>query len=167
MQDNVIHVRFGALATMFPAAAMMQAKVLILAGVCLLASGSALAQNVAGVVKSSHGNVQILREGRSIPAPVGTAVMAGDTLRTAGESSTGVMLKDDTRVSLGPHSQLVLDRFAFNANTNEGDMLVSILKGTLRMVSGLLVKANPEQVRLKTPTATIGVRGTDFIVDVP
>jgi hypothetical protein len=46
-------------------------------------------------------------------------------------------------------------------------MLVSILKGTLRMVSGLLVKANPEQVRLKTPTATIGVRGTDFIVDVP
>lgn len=139
----------------------------VLAVVCLAASGSALAQNVAGVVKTSHGNVQILRDGRSIPAPVGTDVMAGDTLRTAGESSTGVMLKDDTRVSLGPNSQLLLDRFAFNANTNEGDMLVSILKGTLRMVSGLLVKANPEQVRLKTPTATIGVRGTDFIVDVP
>jgi hypothetical protein len=167
MNNNVINVRFSALAAMPLASATRRATVSVLAVVCLAASSAALAQNVAGVVKASHGNVQILREGRSIPAPVGTDVMAGDTLRTVGDSSTGVMLKDDTRVALGPNSQLVLDRFAFNANTNEGDMLVSILKGTLRMVSGLLVKANPEQVRLKTPTATIGVRGTDFIVDVP
>jgi hypothetical protein len=167
MKHGAIPFRFNGLAAGRPAAWVKHAKVLILFVVSLATSGAVLAQNVAGVIKTSQGNVQILREGRSIPAPVGADVMAGDTLRTTGESSAGVMLKDDTRVSLGPNSQLVLDRFAFNANTNEGDMLVSILKGTLRMVSGLLVKANPEQVRLKTPTATIGVRGTDFIVDVP
>ena len=127
----------------------------------------AQAQDAAGVVKIIQGNVQILRDGKSIPAAVGTEVMAGDVLRTAADSNAGVMLKDDTRVALGPNSQVALDKFAFNANTHEGGMFVSVLKGTLSMISGLLVKANPRQVLVKTPTATIGIRGTEFIVDVP
>jgi len=140
--------------------------VLVLVGSCL-ASPAALALDVAGTVKTSQGNVHILRDGKSIPAVVGAKVMAGDVLRTSSESSAGVTLKDDTRVSLVPNSQVVLDKFAFNANTHEGGMFLSVLKGTLSMISGLLVRANPELVRVKTPTATIGIRGTEFIVDVP
>jgi hypothetical protein len=68
MNNNVINVRFSALAAMPPASATRRATVSVLAVVCLAASSAALAQNVAGVVKASHGNVQILREGRSIPA---------------------------------------------------------------------------------------------------
>jgi hypothetical protein len=121
----------------------------------------------AGVVKTSQGKVLIMRDGASIPALVGSVVMQGDVLRTADGSSAGVTLKDDTRVSLGPNSQVALDKFAFNANTHEGNLFVSVLKGTLSMISGLLVKANPERVGVRTPTATIGIRGTEFIVDVP
>lgn len=133
----------------------------------LLTSQIAQAEDAAGVVKSSQGSVSILREGKIIPAVAGTPVIAGDLLRTAEGANAGLMLKDDTRVSLGPNSQVALNQFTFNANTHEGNMFVSILKGTLSMISGLLVKANPEQVRIKTPTATIGIRGTEFIVDVP
>ena len=128
---------------------------------------AAYAADDAGVVKTSQGKVLILRDGESIPAAVGSIVRQGDVLRTAEGASAGVMLKDDTRVALGPNSQVALDQFAFNANTNEGTLFVSVLKGTLSMISGLLVKANPQRVGVKTPTATIGIRGTEFIVDVP
>lgn len=134
-------------------------------GACLFVAPAAA--DDAGVVKTSQGKVQIARDGASLPAPVGTVVRQGDLLRTAEGASAGVMLKDDTRVALGPNSQVALDQFAFNADTNEGTLFVSVLKGTLSMISGLLVKANPHRVGGRTPTATIGIRGTEFIVDVP
>lgn len=141
-------------------------NVFVLACACLLSTGAVLAQNVAGVVKKSEGNVLILREGKSIPASVGTKVMAGDVLRTADASSTGVMMKDESRLSLGPNSQVVVDKFGFNADSHAGSLFISVVKGTLTMITGLLVK-NPGAVTVKTPTTTAGVRGTQFVVDVP
>lgn len=142
-------------------------KALVLACACLMSTGAVLAQSEAGVVKKSQGSVLILREGKNIPASVGTKVMAGDVLRTADASSAGVMLKDETRISLGANSQVTLDKYVFNANSHTGGMLVSVFKGTLMMISGLLVKTNPGAVTVKTPTATAGIRGTEFIVEVP
>lgn len=142
-------------------------RVLLVVCACLLSAGTALAQNVAGIVKKSQGNVLIQREGKSIPAPVGTRVLAGDVLRTSDASSTGVMLKDETRISLGPNSQVTLDKYGFNANTNSGSMFLSVFKGTLMMITGLIVKSSPSAVVVKTPTSTAGVRGTQFIVEVP
>lgn len=125
------------------------------------------AQDVAGVVKTQRGGVQIVRNGQNLPVQVGTTLQAGDLIRTSGDAAIGVTLKDDTRVALGPNSQVALDRFAFDANTHQGNMFVSVLKGTLSMVSGLMAKLNPEQVQIRTPTATVGIRGTEFIIDVP
>ncbi len=141
-------------------------RLALLAAFCILGT-AAYAADDAGVVKTSQGQVMIVRDGASLPAPVGSVVRQGDLLRTGEGASAGVMLKDDTRVALGPNSQVALDQFAFNANTHEGTLFVSVLKGTLGMISGLLVKANPQRVGVKTPTATIGIRGTEFIVDVP
>lgn len=141
-------------------------NVFVLACICLLSAGAVLAQNVAGVVKKSEGNVSIQRGGKTIAASVGTQVMAGDVLRTADRSSTGVMMKDETRLSLGPNSQVVVDKYGFNADSHAGGMFISVVKGTLMMITGLLVK-NPSAVTVKTPTTTAGVRGTQFIVDVP
>ena len=129
--------------------------------------GSAGAETVAGVVKTQQGSVTIERGGVSMPAVVGTKLMAGDVIKTSADTTVGLMMKDETRVSLGSNSQAALDKFAFNENTHSGNMLVSVVKGTLSMISGLLVKANPGQVLVRTPTSTAGIRGTEFIVDVP
>jgi len=59
-----------------------------------------------------------------------------------------------------------LREFSFDATTYEGNLAVNVLRGTMRMVSGLIRKNRPDAVRIETPTALIGVRGTDFIVDV-
>lgn len=148
---------------------MIQRKlcVLWLAAMCVTFPVLGQAQGVAGVVKKSDGSVTILRDGKDIPVEVGTVVMAGDVVRTAASGSAGVMLKDETRMSLGPNSQVSLERYAFNADTHQGNMFVNILKGTMMMISGLIVKTNPDAAKIKTPTGTVGIRGTEFIVDVP
>lgn len=142
-------------------------KMLALAAAAVLGLGTVQAQTVAGVVKKTEGSVEIIRNGQSMPATVGTIVLAGDTLRTARDAHAGVVLKDDTRVALGASSQVALDKFAFNADSHEGNLVVNVVKGTFAMISGLLVKHNPESTQIKTPTTTAGVRGTRFVVEVP
>lgn len=146
---------------------LFTSKVVIATSVALLACSAGYAQTVAGVIKNNEGSVEIVRGGKTIPAKVGTKLEPGDILKTSKDSSAGVMLKDETRIALGSNSQVALDKFAFNPNTNQGSMVVNIVKGTFAMISGLLVKSNPASTQIKTPTATAGVRGTYFVVEVP
>lgn len=142
-------------------------KFVLAVAVGLLTCTAGYAQTAAGFIKNNEGGVEIVRGGKSIPATAGTQLMAGDVLKTSKDSSAGVVLKDDTRIAVGSNSQVALDKFAFNPNTNQGNMVVSIVKGSFAMISGLLVKANPASTTIKTPTATAGVRGTYFLVEVP
>ena len=134
---------------------------------CLLVAGTSSAQNIAGVVKKKEGSVEIVREGKTLTVEVGTKVQAGDLVKTANDSSVGVMLKDQSRMSLGANSQFSLDKYGFNADTYAGNIFVSVLKGTFAMISGLVVKNNPTNSTIKTPTSTAGIRGTTFVVEVP
>jgi hypothetical protein len=76
------------------------------------------------------------------------------------------MLYDDTRLTIGPGSELLIREFEFNPSSYAGDLAVSFLKGTARVVTGLIGKHAPDSVHFYTPTATIGIRGTEFVVDV-
>lgn len=119
----------------------------------------------AGFVKSVRGNVQLLSAGGSSrTANAGDALASVDRIVTGPESSASVVLRDDTTLVVGPSSRLDLKEFHFNATTHEGGMLVSLLRGSMRMITGLIGKKNPDAVRVETQTATIGIRGTDFIV---
>jgi hypothetical protein len=138
-----------------------------LAAACLLGSAASHAQSVAGTIKKQQGTVEIVREGKSMPAGVGTTVLAGDLLKTSKDSSVGLMLKDETRMSLGANSQVALDKFTFDASTYSGNLFVNVLKGTFAMISGLVVKNNPTSTQIKTPTSTAGIRGTSFVIEVP
>ena len=79
-------------------------------------------------------------------------------------AEASLVLRDGTALVLGPDSRLDLKQFHFDSTTQDGGLLVSLLRGSLRMVSGLIGKTNPDAVRVDTQTATIGIRGTDFIV---
>ena len=134
---------------------------------CLLAGSLVQAQTVAGVLKKKVGAVEILRDGKSLPAAIGTRLQAGDVIKTSQNSGVGLMLKDETRMSLGANSQVSLEKFSFDANTYVGSMLVNVSKGTFAMVSGLVAKNNPTAVQVKTPTATAVISGNKFAVEVP
>lgn len=120
----------------------------------------------AGVLKVSEGPVTILRGGTTLQAPVGTQVWVGDRVRTGPGGSAGITFTDDTRLSMGPDSTLLINEFSFNTTSHEGGMLASFLKGTFSVVTGLIAKQSPGAVNFKTPTSTLGIRGTEFVVDV-
>jgi hypothetical protein len=67
-------------------------------------------------------------------------------------------------MSLGPDSRLSLDQFRFDTTTHEGSFESSLEKGTLAVKSGNLVKQSPEAMKVRTPGALLGVRGTEFVV---
>lgn len=119
----------------------------------------------AGFVKAARGNVQLLNgTGTTRAAAAGDALGAVDRIVTGPDSSASVVLRDDTTLIVGPSSRLDLKEFHFDGTTHEGGMLLSLLRGSMRMITGLIGKTNPDAVRVETQTATIGIRGTDFIV---
>ena len=123
-----------------------------------------LAAQEAGHVKVVRGAVQIERAGQKVPAAVGALVQAGDVVTTGADGSVGITFLDNSLLSAGPNSVLAIDRFAFDSTTHQGAFESSLRKGTLAVVSGNLAKQSPEAMRVKTPAAVLGVRGTEFLV---
>ena len=111
--------------------------------------------------------LQLQRGALTTPLKVGDSVEAKDRIMTDGMGSVGITLSDDTLISVGPRSALTIEEFAFNPTTQAGALGVNVVSGTLRMVTGLIARQSPSAVRINTPNAAVGVRGTDFIVEVP
>jgi hypothetical protein len=125
-------------------------------------AGEAAAQD-AGRVKTVKGTVYIERGGQRELALVGSGVRQADTLVTGADGAVGVTLADDTLLSAGPNSVLVIERFVYDAN-QPGSVETALTKGTLAVVSGRIAKQAPDAMRVKTPSAILGVRGTEFVV---
>ncbi|WNC91575.1 FecR domain-containing protein [Paraburkholderia sp. FT54] len=138
---------------------------LLLACGCMAITG-AFADDAAGVVKTLKGTVRIERAGASSGAAIGSEVYGSDRIVTGPQSSVGITLRDTTQLSAGADTILDLNKFAFNTTTHDGVLDASIKRGSLAVISGKLAKANPDAVRFSTPTTTLGVRGTEFIIEV-
>ncbi len=134
-------------------------------GVALaLGSGLALAQE-AGVVKTSKGNATLERAGEKLAVSVGSKVLVNDHVMTGPDGAVGIMLRDNTMLSAGPNSSLQMNKFAFDTTTNAGVIDASVKRGTVAVISGKIAKSTPENVSFSTPTMTLGVRGTEFIIE--
>ncbi|MEF8713977.1 MAG: FecR domain-containing protein [Accumulibacter sp.] len=118
-----------------------------------------------GKVKRSEGNVTVDHAGQVQTVKVGTLVYVGDRIRTGDDGAVGITLSDDTLLTAGARSTLLINEYQFNSTTREGGMLLNLLKGTLSVVTGLIGKQAPENVRIRTPTVVLGIRGTEFIVE--
>jgi len=116
-----------------------------------------------GRVKTVKGTVYIDREGRRELALVGAGVRQADTLVTGPDGAVGITLADDTLLSAGPNSILALERFVYEVN-QPASLEAALTKGTLAVVSGRIAKQGPDAMRVKTPAAILGVRGTEFVV---
>lgn len=121
---------------------------------------------VAGRIKVSTGSAFIVRDGVQTPAQVGQIVFEADGLRTGADGTIGVTLNDDTRLSLGPGSELKLERFTFAPADSAFGLVLKFVKGAATYVSGRIAKLAPDSIRLETPAAIIGVRGTTLAINV-
>ena len=136
--------------------------------VLLGAATPALAQqnDAAGRIKVVSGSAFIVRGSETIPARAGELVFAADGLRTGDAGTVGVTLKDDTRLSLGPNSEVRLERYVYAPGNGGLGMVLRFVRGMAAYVSGRLARLAPESIRLETPAAIVGVRGTTLAIRV-
>lgn len=134
----------------------------------LLAATPAYAQqqSAAGRIKVVSGSAFIVRGSETIPARAGELVFAADGLRTGDGGSVGVTLKDDTRLSLGPNSEVRLERYVYAPGNGGLGMVLKFVRGMAAYVSGRLARLAPDSIRLETPAAIVGVRGTTLAIRV-
>jgi hypothetical protein len=117
-------------------------------------------------VKKLTGQVTILRSGERLPVKIGDPLYEKDVIETGSDGGIGITFMDNTVFSAGPSSQIALDEFQFDSNDFRGAMLADMRQGTLAVVSGDIARSTPGAMKVKTPTAILGVRGTTFAVQV-
>lgn len=130
--------------------------------VCLAWGGAAYA--AAGQVTHLSGTLSVRKpDGTSRLLGIKSEVQEGDMLSTEAETYARVKFVDGAEVVLRPQSQLLVQHYSFNeAKADSDNIVLSMLKGGLRAVTGLIGKRNREKVTFNTATATIGIRGTHF-----
>ncbi len=117
-----------------------------------------------GKARTGKGDVVVVRVGQTIPLKVGDRLYQKDMIRTGIDSAVGIVFEDNTVLSLGPNSELVIDEYIFAPEKGVLSMVARILKGTASYLSGIIGRQSPESVKFHTPDATIGIRGTQFLV---
>jgi hypothetical protein len=136
---------------------------LLLAGACTLA----LAAQVAGTVIQLSGPLLAKKaDGKVKALALKSEVEQGDTLVSEKNTYAQIKFVDNSEITLMPGTTFKVEAFAFDAGKPDGDSAnFNLVKGGLRSITGLLGKRNKEKFQLKTPTATIGIRGTTFTAD--
>jgi len=119
-----------------------------------------------GYVKTLTGTASITTGKNKVTAQLGTPLFQGSTLKTGAKSSMGVTFKDDTVMSFGSDTELTVDEYLYAPSQGKLKLGSSMAKGSMNYVSGVIAKLQPDAVSVKTPTGTIGVRGTQFVVKV-
>ena len=129
-----------------------------------LLAGPALAD--IGRVKTVTGDASIERGGALMAAEPGLTLQESDVLVTGLDGTLGVTFVDNSRFSAGPNSRVELSRFRFNATTHDGEFDTRLQKGSLAIISGQIAKRKPDAMKVRTPSSILGVRGTEFVVEV-
>jgi hypothetical protein len=132
----------------------------------LLPLGVQAESQAIGFVKNVVGEASVSSAGNVAKADVGTPIFTGSILKTGSGGSMGVTFRDETVMSFGPNTELTVDEYLYAPSQGKLKLGSKLSKGSMNYVSGVIAKLQPDAVSVKTPTGTIGVRGTNFLVKV-
>ncbi len=125
-----------------------------------VSEGDKAEMQLAGSITFSQGSVVAQRDGKTRLLAKGDAVCVGETLTTGTSGQVQIRMKDDAMVAVRPQTSLKIEKYVYVGNSQDGSLL-ALRHGALRMVTGRIGHAYPQNDLIRTPTATIGVRGTD------
>lgn len=121
------------------------------------ANGAAVVTHLSGMLVATQA------EGASRALAVKSEVHPGETLTTQAKTYARLKFQDGAEIVLRPNSQMTVSQYAYQPEKADGDVAgFGLLKGGMRMVSGLIGKRNPDKVKVETAVATVGIRGTHF-----
>lgn len=142
----------------------MRRIAILIAGIASLIAQPAWAE--IGRIKSFVGEVQVTRDGRTQTVQSGYRLEEGDVVSTGRRSRVGIAFVDNTRMALGPNSEIRLDEYRYNRARQRGSSVTTINRGSLGVDSGNITGSGRDRMRVRTPTSMLGVRGTTFVVEV-
>ena len=131
----------------------------------VLVSFSQTSWAAVGRVTEQTGPTEIVRNKKSVPSGVNTAVEMNDTVVTA-KARARLEFDDKTTVNITEQSKITIDEFVYDPKAGSGKLAMKMVQGTARYASGQIAKNSPQNVNITTPTATVAVRGTDFSMTV-
>ena len=146
----------------------MQSKIVNLCCLMLMLVGPAAAaatETFVGVVKTIEGSAVITRSGESIAVGTGMEIQRADFVKTDRRGYVGLVFSDDTRISIGPNTEIAVDDYLFEPAEKKLSFVLRLIRGTLSFLSGQIAKLSPDSVQLVMPAATIGVRGTHVLIE--
>jgi hypothetical protein len=135
---------------------------LVLVG-SLAMSTAAIAQDSSGMVVASRGEVIALANGGSRELKQGDFVYVNDEIMTTNRSFVVLQFEDGAKVTVRPDSTLIIEQYLYNGNSDDAAEL-NLVSGGLRVITGAMAKTNPENYKVRTPVALMGVRGTEFSI---
>ena len=144
---------------------LYKTKILAIGLMALLLAPNSMSANVGKVTKQVGEDASISRDSDTIITGEGTGINMNDAITTS-KAKLELTFDDNTKVSITRQSKLVIDDFVYDANSGAGKLAMNVAMGTVRYASGAIARNSRENVRLRTPTATIAVRGTDFTMTV-
>ena len=135
-----------------------------LTALAALTSPASAADDHIALFKTVSGDVSIVRNDTTLPAAAGTTLFVADRLVSGAGASAGVVFKDGTTLAVGPSTQILVRDYVFEPKNSKYAFSVLLDKGSAVYTSGQIAKLAPDAVKVSSPTATVGVRGTRFLI---
>ena len=140
-------------------------KILLVISLTILMLSSASAaekvnieKQLIGIIGAISGNVKT--ETRELKT--GDKIYLNETILAGADSGTQILLLDQSTFTIGSESEVVMDTFIYDPDTNDGKIIAEVKQGSLKVISGLISKKNPDSLTVKVPEGTLGSRGTEF-----
>ena len=122
---------------------------------------SSFANEFVGIIGAGVGEV---KNQNNQKLENGSKIFYGDTIIVGSKSTAQVLFLDQTVMTLGEDSELTIDEFVYDPQTNDGKFVSNIKSGTIKIITGKISKKDPDNLEIKIPTGAIGARGTEFVV---
>jgi hypothetical protein len=126
-------------------------------------STAAVAEDSSGMVIASRGEVSALSNGDSRELKQGDFVYVNDEILTSARSFVVLQFTDGAKVTVRPGSKLIIETYLYAGNDSD-EATLNLISGGLRVITGAMAKTNPENYKVRTPVALMGVRGTEFSI---
>jgi hypothetical protein len=139
---------------------------LVLLGLLLLFPQISMADGRIGLVKTYDPVAKVIRHGAEINLQVGAEIFEGDTVVTDSDGAVGIIFSDGAVLTLGPSGKLIVEDFLFKPAEHNVSFISRVVKGSVAFASGAIGRISPRSVQFKTPTATLGLRGTKILINV-
>ena len=136
-------------------------KVLIIIFLTFANVANASNNSFVGVIGAAIGDI---KNQKNESLSNGSKIFFGDTIISKSKSNAQILFLDQTVLTLGEETELTIDEFVYDPNSQDGSFVSTVKIGTVKFITGQISKKNPDNLEVKVPAGTLGARGTEFVV---